>query len=421
MVELLAINGGDAAIQGELPVWPVRGAREEEALLGVLRSGRWGRLEGESVVARFEQRFAKAHDCEYGIACSSGTIALKLALMAIGIQPGDEVIVPPFTFMATATAVLEVNAAPIFVDIEPDTYCIDPAAIERAITPRTRAIIPVHLAGQPADMDAIMELANRHGLYVIEDACHAHGAKYKGRAAGSIGHIGCFSFQASKNMSAGEGGIMITNDKALAEMMFSLHNCGREPGQPWYRHFRLGGNHRLGEFQGAILDCQLDQLEEWCERRTANARALAARINRIEGLATQPIERAEVTRHAFHLLVIRYDEQAWGFPRELFIEAAQAEGLPLAAGYPIALFRQPLFENREFGPYQGYRALAPELDLTAVDCPVADKASQSEAMWIHQKNLLGTPELTEAFATAFEKLDAGRNQLRGIAAQKARA
>src|SRR5438552_8434748 len=194
---------GVKAVRGRaFPAWHVFGAAEEKNLLRALRSGNWGRLDGKEV-ATFEERFARMHGCKHGIAVVNGTVSLRIALMAAGIRAEDEVIVPPYTFFSTASAVIEANAIPVFADIQLDTFNLDPRAVEAAITPRTRAIIPVHFAGQPVDMDAIMAIARKRKLVVIEDAAHAHGAAYRGRPAGSLGHMGSFSFQSTKNLTAG--------------------------------------------------------------------------------------------------------------------------------------------------------------------------------------------------------------------------
>src|SRR6266700_4153760 len=211
-----ALLGGRPVRTRRFPPWPIFGKREEASLVRTLRSGKWGRLDGPEV-AKFESRFAAMHGCKHGIGVVNGTVSLRIALIAAGIRAEDEVIVPPYTFFSTASAVVEANAIPVFADIDLDTFNLDPKAVQAAITPRTRAIIPVHFAGQPADMDAIMAIAKERKLMVIEDAAHAHGASYKNRPAGSIGHIASFSFQSSKNMTAGEGGILTTNDDQLAE------------------------------------------------------------------------------------------------------------------------------------------------------------------------------------------------------------
>ncbi|GAG06868.1 unnamed protein product, partial [marine sediment metagenome] len=259
---------------------------EKSALAKVVCSGKWGRLDG-SEVSRFERHFAAYQGAKHGIAVTSGTVALRIALLAMGIRPGDEVIVPAYTFMATATCVIESNATPIFVDIEPDTYNIAPKAIEAAITDRTKAIIPVHFGGLSADMDTIMSIAKQNNLTVIEDAAHAHGAEYKGRRLGSIGHMGCFSFQSTKNLNSGEGGIITTCDDKLAVACRSIHNCGRVEQGQCYKYHTISGNYRMTEFQGAILNSQLDRLDQQCTRREQNGKYLAERLSQIPGIEPQ--------------------------------------------------------------------------------------------------------------------------------------
>src|SRR5512138_2479590 len=213
MSQPLALFGGTPVRAKPFTSWPLFGKPEERRLLRTLRSGKWGRLHGNEV-ARFEKRFAEMHGCKHGIAVVNGTVSLRIALMAAGIRAEDEVIVPPYTFFSTASAVIEANAVPVFADIDLDTFNLDPKAAEAAITPRTRAIIPVHFAGQPADMRSLKALARKRGLLVLEDAAHAHGASWRGRPAGSLGDIASFSFQSSKNLTSGEGGIITTNDDA---------------------------------------------------------------------------------------------------------------------------------------------------------------------------------------------------------------
>ncbi|MDW8310826.1 MAG: DegT/DnrJ/EryC1/StrS family aminotransferase, partial [Verrucomicrobiales bacterium] len=207
----LALLGGSPVRTKPFAAWPVFGKPEERALLRVLRSGKWGRLHGPEV-ERFERRFAAMHGCRHGIAVVNGTVSLRIALQAAGLEAEDEVIVPPYTFFSTASAVVEANLIPVFADVELDTFNLDPRAVEAALTPRTRAIIPVHFAGLPADMDALMAIARKWNLWVIEDAAHAHGASYKNRPVGALGHVASFSFQSSKNLTAGEGGMLTTND-----------------------------------------------------------------------------------------------------------------------------------------------------------------------------------------------------------------
>jgi dTDP-4-amino-4,6-dideoxygalactose transaminase len=364
-----------------------------------LRSGQWGRLSGNEV-ADFEKRFAEAHGCRHGIAVVNGTVSLRIALLAAGVRAEDEVIVPPYTFLSTASAVVEANAIPVFADIDPGTFNIDPKAIERAVTPRTRAVIPVHFAGQIADMDAITAIAKKHGLTVIEDAAHAHGASDQNRAAGSIGDFGSFSFQSSKNMTAGEGGIITSNDDTLAEACRSIHNCGRVEGGIWYEHHVISGNYRLGEFQGAILNAQLDRLASQTAMRDANGQHLAAKLAQIPGLHPQR-RPASCTRHSYHLFMLRFDAGAFGASRDAVLKALRAEGIPCSPGYGFPLHRQPLFRNKTFGPFlQNARA---RIDYSKTNCPNSDHIC-NESIWLDQSIFLGPRSDVDDVGTAFEKI-----------------
>jgi dTDP-4-amino-4,6-dideoxygalactose transaminase len=401
----LAIRGGKPVREAPFPAWPVWAEEDEAALLRVLRSGKWGRHEGGEV-ERFEQRFAEYQGAQFGVAVTNGTVALRVALWAAGVGPGDEVIVPPYTFLATATAVVEVNALPVFVDIRADTLNIDPEAIEAAVTPRTKAIIPVHFAGLPADMDSIVRIVDRHGLTVIEDAAHAHGGEYKGRRLGSIGQMGCFSFQASKNLCAGEGGIVITSDARLADACRSIHDCGRVRGGAWYEHWTLGGNYRMTEFQAALLDSQMSRLDEQTATRERNAAYLSERLAQVPGIEPQA-RGDQATRRAYHLYPLRYDASVYGVPRAKYVAALSAEGIPAGEGYLLPLYRQPLFLARAFGPY----AVGP--DYGQVRCPVCERVCESEGMWLFHNLLLGSREDMDDIARAFEKVYEHRSEFAG--------
>jgi dTDP-4-amino-4,6-dideoxygalactose transaminase len=393
--------------------WPVFGAAEEERLLRTLRSGNWGRLDGVEVT-EFENRFADVHGCRHGIAVVNGTVSLRIALLAAGISGEDEVIVPPYTFVSTATAVLEANAIPVFADIDLDTFNLDPAAVAAAVTPRTKAIIPVHFAGQPADMDALMAIAAAHDLLVLEDAAHAHAATYRDRPVGSLGHIASFSFQSSKNLTAGEGGIITTNDDRLAEACRSIHNCGRVADGVWYEHHVVSGNYRLGEFQGAVLNCQLDRLDEQTTIRDRNGRRLADRLAALPGIHPQA-RSAECTRHSYHLFMIRIDPAAFGATRAAVIAALQAEGIPCSAGYGYSLPDQPLFRNKAFGPFL-HRATA-TLDYGKSRCPNSDRICRDQGLWLEQNLLLGSGEDIDDIAGAFAKVHTHRAALGGVDVQ----
>jgi dTDP-4-amino-4,6-dideoxygalactose transaminase len=311
--------------------------------------------------------------------------------------------------------VLTVGGVPIFVDVEADTYNIDPARIEEAITRRTRAIIPVHFGGQPCSMDAINRLASKHGLTVIEDAAHAHGASYQNKKCGSLGLCGSFSFQLSKNMTAGEGGILTTNDKAFAEKCEQLVWAGRRKGEPWYRHYCLAGNHRMTEFQGAILGTQLARLTEQTQRRTANAQILDKLLSAIDGI--QPMAtRPETTGNAYHLYMFRYDAKTVGASKAKFIEAVTAEGVGVFGGYVTPLYKNPMFLNKDFfnGPFPVVKGIADrEIEYADFEskCPVSERACDREAMWIGQSALLGTREDMEDIAAAVRKVRENVGQL----------
>lgn len=410
MSATLAILGGAKVRSQPFASWPVFGEAEEELLVRALRSGKWGKLQGEEV-AEFERRFAAMHGCKHGIAVVNGTVSLRIALMAAGIQADDEVIIPPYTFLATATAVVESNAVPVFADIDLETFNISPAAIEAAITPRTRAIIPVHMGGQPACMDAIMEVASRHGLTVIEDAAHAHAASYRGKPAGSIGHMGSFSFQSSKNLTCGEGGVVITSDDRLAEACRSIHNCGRIPGGVWYEHHVMAGNYRLGEFQGAVLNAQMGRLEEQTITRERNGQYLAGELRRIPGIYPQR-RTAGCSRHSYHLFLLRIVASEFGASRGVVLKALQAEGIPICGGYAVPLYRQPLFLNKAFGPY--LPDARKTLDYSKVRCPNCETICADQGAWLEQSIFLGSKEDMDAIAQAFQKVYEHRAALRNV-------
>jgi dTDP-4-amino-4,6-dideoxygalactose transaminase len=403
---------GGAPVRNDrpFPAWPVFDESEERALLRVLRSGKWGRTEGPET-DRFERRFADFVGAKHAITVVNGTVSLRIALLAAGIGAGDEVIVPPYTFIATATAVIEANATPVFVDIELETANLDPRQIEAAITPRTRAIIPVHLGGMPCDMDAINAIAHKHRLTVIEDAAHAHGSAYKSRPVGALGDMGSFSFQSSKNLNVGEGGIIVTNDDALAATCRSIHNCGRRAGGAWYEHEMMGSNYRFNEFGSAVLNCQLDRLDEQTNRRDANGRYLDAELSKIPGIFPQR-RGPEATRNAQHLYCFRFDEGMFGFPRQRFVDAVTAEGVPVFAGYVLPLYRQPMFIHQRFGPYTAAGAGgAPRPDYGALHLPNVERLCGREGAWMTQNMLLGTREDMQDIVRAFEKVYAARERL----------
>ncbi|WP_020579858.1 DegT/DnrJ/EryC1/StrS family aminotransferase [Actinopolymorpha alba] len=400
-----ALVGGTPVRTTPFPSWPPVSDAMTRAVAEVAEAGVWSAADGP-VKTRFEREFAEYHGARHGLAVCNGTISLEIALKSLGIGSRDEVIVPGYTFLATATAVLGVNALPIFVDIDPEFGCLDPAALEAAITPRTRAVIPVHLAGHPADLDRITSIAVKHGLAVIEDAAHAHGASWRGQRVGSFGDFGSWSFQASKNMTSGEGGILVTSDDALADKAWSFHHCGRARQGEWYDHGILGGNYRLTEFQSALLLAQLANLDHDLARRERSAAILDEGLGRIDGLA--PLARdPRCTTHGYHLYQFRYDPDAFGgLSRARFTEALQAEGIPATPGYAVPLDRQGVFAERRFDlRATGYDPDYPPTRYGTLDLPVTERFC-AELVWIPQHVLLGSDDDIADIVTAAEKVKA---------------
>ena len=373
-----APNRGRAGRSGARPRPP--------RLQQVLASGEWGGF--GDVVGEFEAAWAKRHQAKHCISAVNGTLTLEAALRVVDVGPGDEVIVPPYTFIATANAVRLVGATPVFVDVEPDTYNLDIDRVIEAIGPKTKAVIPVHFAGLPVDMDRLMPLVAAHGLAVIEDAAHAHGTTWQGTPAGSIGHIGSFSLQQSKNLTAGEGGILITNDDELAQKLWSYANQGRDPQGRWYEHGMLGSNLRMTGWQAAILMAQLGRFEEQLARRQASAKRLNTILEEIDGPAPMRWD-PRCDNHAFHLYMMRYDPAKFnGLSRERFVEALKAEGVPCSTGYYRPLYHQaPLAE-----PFS-----------RVLPCPVAEQACR-EAIWLTQNLLLADTEEMDDIAHAIVKV-----------------
>ncbi len=386
----LAINGGEPVVKHGLgESWPIYDETEEKALLEVLRSGAWNRREKVDEVG---EKFAAYHDAKYGIPLANGTVALQCALKAAGITAGDEVIVPALTFVATGTSAVCVNAVPVIVDIDPLTYNIAPDAIEAAITPRTRAIIPVHNGGYPADMDAIMEIAEKHDLKVIEDCAHAHGSQWRGKGVGSIGHLGTFSFQIGKTLTCGEGGMVITNDEDLANRAGHVANL----------------NMRMTNLQATLLLCQLERLDSQVETREKNMAYLVNGMEEIDGI--YPIPRDErVTRWCFYYWDFRFvSDEFGGISRGRFLEALGAEGVPCGVG----AHGQPIYNEGPFGsPEQfdlfglprehlGDRAI----DYSKVHCPEAERVYHEEVCSFGHAMFLGGTDDMQLILDAFQKI-----------------
>ena len=392
----LALFGGIPVRTKPFPEWPRLTSELGESVLKTLQNENWG--VGSDAISRFEDAFALFHDAKYCISTSSGTTALWVALKAAGVKAGDEVIIPAYTFIATASAVLMANAVPVFVDIDEKTLNIDPDLIEATITNKTKAIMPVHIAGNPANMDKICAIGKQYGIAIIEDAAQAHGAEWKGKKVGAIGKGGIFSFQTSKNMSAGEGGAIITNDDDFKEACFSYHNCGRVSGGEWYEHQHLGGNFRLNALAASMLIPQLDSIGADMDLRDANKQKLDDVLSEIDGI--ELIESYEqTTRSAHHLYIVKYKKEAFnGIHRDIFFKAMQAEGVYTYAGY------SPLYREKLFVTDPNEYPWLKDQDYASLSLPVTERICDDESVWLQQRHLLGNDEDSQDIIDAFKKV-----------------
>ncbi len=409
--EKLAILGGKPVRDASFPSWPVVKKEDEEPWLDVLHKKAWSRYYGGEYVSRFEQEYAKRMGVKHCLAVANGTNALLAALTALDIGPGDEVLVPPYTFIATVNVVLLKYALPVFVDTDPETFQMNADKIEEKITDRTRCILPVHYAGNMADMDKIMAIARKHNLYVIEDACQSHLAEWRGKKAGSLGDLGCFSFQLTKNLSAGEGGAVITDDTELYQQVVAFqNNSSGKNGGPRYQE--VGSNIRMTDFQGTILMQGLKRLEEQTKTRESNAQYLNEMLNQIPGIQAAKTYDG-CTRHVYHVYKFRYDkEQFAGLSRSKFMQALRAEGIPCGTGYS-RLNKLPFIENTLRS--RGYQAIYSKERIGKYfaenNCPANDKICNEESVGFSQRYLLGTKEDMEQIAQAVQKVQANAKSL----------
>lgn len=395
-----AILGGTPVRAGKhYPGWPQWDDDERSGVLGVLDSGAWWSGDGDEA-ATFAGELAAFQGAAHGLALTNGTHTIEAALAACGVGEGDEVIVPGLTFVASASAVLAVNATPVIVDVDALSLCIDVAAAEAAITERTRAIVAVHVAGAACDLDALGALCSARGIHLIEDCAHAHGSTWRGRGVGSWGSFGSFSFQASKLMTAGEGGALTCNDERLRAAAQSYVNCGRVEGEHWYHHATYGSNLRMSEWQGAVLRAQLRRFPQQHERRNAAAAILGDALRAIPGLAPQ-VRDTRQERQGYYCYVFHYDADAFaGLPLPAFERALAAEGVPLGVSYP-SLNTLDVFRAGRFGPR--LRASAPAIDYARVSLPASEHAAGS-TVWMEHRVLLASDDDVLDVARACEKL-----------------
>jgi len=412
----LAITGGKPLRKKPLPQWPIATKTEAAALNDVLESTQWGGqpFPGKHATA-FAVKFAQVHTAKYGQCVNTGTVAIQAALKAIGIKPGDEVIVPAYTWEGTVGPVLLVNAIPVFVDVDPDTYCLDARFLERAITPKTKAILPVHLGMRFADMDEILRIATKHNLKVVEDCAHAHGGMWRGKGAGSMGDLGAFSFQTSKLITSGEGGAVITNNLEYMELVQSYINAGRASITDKYKKRIIGFNYRLGEFQAAVLGAQLKRLLKEGVIRHKNMKRLEARLKNTDGIDLLKAD-PRITRLAPYGYVLKYfAEKVKDIPRAAFVAALQLEGV-----HCDGLFYEPVYKSSLFPvdptdfPALSWGREKP-LDLRSMySCPEAEKAAYHEAVWFPHQHFLGTTKDVNDIADAIHKVLENIEELRGL-------
>ena len=377
--------------------WPISDGREETALLEVLRSGKWGRTSGGARVKDFEALFAKRMEAKYCVATSSGTTALLSSLGALNVGPGDEVILPPYTFVATFNAITASYALPVFVDSDLTTFQIDDKKMEAAITPATKLLLPVHIGGSTCDLDAIAAIAQRRGVTLLEDACQAPLAEWRGRPVGTHGIGGCFSFQASKNLTSGEGGAILTNDEPFANLCYDFHTPG---GAKKSMSSGRGANYRLTEFQAALLSAQYTRLEAQAKTRDTNAAYLTSLLEKIPGIAPAKLTSGN-NRSAWHLYMLRYDPAKFsGLPRAKFLAALAKAGVAASSGYTslnTSVHVKALATNPHYRRIYGETVMSRWLERSA--CPVNDRLVE-EAVWLGQTKLLAARSEMERIAEA---------------------
>jgi perosamine synthetase len=402
-----AILGGPKAHPGAFPGWPVFDDTEKKALLDVLQSGNWGRLGADKTVAKFEREYENLLGVKNCLAVSSGTSALYTMLGALDIGPGDEVIIPPYTFVATYNVVVLNYALPVFVDTDIETFQIDADKINDAVTRQTKVIMPVHIGGSPANLDKLVDIAGKANIPLIEDACQAHLAEWRGRKVGNYGLAGAYSFQSSKNLNSAEGGAIVSNDDQFAKACYSFHNQGQGGKTAAYNagsSGTRGTNLRITEFQGNILLAQMTRLMEQSNRRSENADYLTKLLNEIPGVAPAKLYDG-VTRSAYHLYMFRYDkEQFAGLDRNDFLKALRAEGVSCSGGYGTLnrdAYVTGLAKNKHYLRIYGEQVMNDWLEKN--HCPQNDKLCE-EAVWFTQTILLGTKSDMEQIAEAIGKI-----------------
>lgn len=384
----LALKGGEPVRTEPFPQWPVTGKHDTEFIAEVLKGNAWyrGMGTGNTYIDEFEATWNKRHQLPFGFCVSNGTAALNIALQALELEPGSEILVTSYTYISSVFCILKAGLKPVFVDIDKETYNIDPVKIEEAVTPKTKGIVLVHLAGRPVDFDRIMPIVKKHGLKVVEDCAHAHGAEWKGKPVGSLGELSCFSFHSAKNLTCGEGGYVGTTNEALYQKCWQLHNMGRKKGGSWSEYYELGENQRLSNIAAALLCSQYLEFDRMQQIRQENIDIMKQHLKEIPFL--EPLREDErVTSHGKHIFICRYKpEEFYNIPRYRFLTALQNEGIHCYSGYKV-----PLYHSRPLKEF--YR-----------ECPVAEKACSKEAVWFEHSFFMGTREDVEDICKAICKV-----------------
>ena len=411
-----AILGGSKAKADSFTNWPLFNETEERALIDVLKSGKWGRLNGK-VVAGFEGEYAKLLGVNHSLGVSSGTSALYTILGALDVGPGDEVIMPVYTFIATYNVAVLNYALPIFVDTDIESFQIDSTKVESAIGPQTKVLMPVHIGGSPFNIDHFLQIADKHNLPLVEDACQAHMAAWKGKKVGSFGLAGAFSFQSSKNLNCAEGGAITSNNADFIKTCYNFHNQGQGGTTTSFGTGTgtRGTNLRLTEFQGNILLAQMTRLREQAATRDRNARYLTSLLNEIEGI--EPAKLYEgTTAGAYHLYMFRYLKEGFGgLSRDKFIKALQAEGIPCSQGYGQMNkdeYVTGLAKNKHYLKIYGEKRMQEWLEQN--ECPQNDKLTSEQSVWFLQYMLLGNQSDMDKIAAAIKKIKKYAKQINSL-------
>ncbi len=408
----LAILGGQATRTEPWPSWPVHDERDIEAVTSVVKSGQWGGYPypGPRTEA-FLRKFEELQGGGYGVAVTNGTVTMEVALRTSNIGWGDEVIVPAYTFQATAAAPMAAGAIPVIVDIDPETYCIDPKAIEAAITPRTKAVIPVHLGAQMADMDAIMALAEKYNLIVIEDCAHAHGAKWRGQGAGTIGHFGSFSLQSSKTVTSGEGGVLLCRTPELAARAASIIDCGR-PHDGAEQEFTMGANFRMSELHSALAYVALERFPAQAKEREEMAAYMDEALSEVPGVRLLKRDPRHTSR-SFYCYVFAINPEVFGMKHDVAVAALQKEGIPSSEGYE-AMNHYELFQPK-LSKLPVPSAFPERFAFEDMVLPEAERACQGEAIWLGESAFRAGTKGVDDVVNALKKVQAGAAELKSLA------